>query len=88
MCAYGDLVMSIDNFIWVPSGARYNRDGSDTKYKSGDLGSAGIYLGSKRRGFGRSLQFAEDICVVLTEIPHNPGIGEQFREITARENQV
>jgi hypothetical protein len=36
------LVMSIDNFIWVPIGARYTGDGGDTKYKS-DLGSASNY---------------------------------------------
>jgi hypothetical protein len=35
--------MSIDNFIWVPIGARYTGDGGDTKYKSGDLGSAANY---------------------------------------------
>jgi hypothetical protein len=35
--------MSIDNFICVPAGARNNRDGSDTKYKSGDPGSAANY---------------------------------------------
>jgi len=37
--------MSIDNFIWVPTGTRNNRDGGDTKYKSGDLGSAVNYTG-------------------------------------------
>jgi hypothetical protein len=47
-----------------------------------------MYLGFKRRGLGRRLQLAEDVCVMLTEIPYNPGIGEQFRKITARENQV
>lgn len=35
--------MSIDNFTWVPRGARYKRDGYDTKYKSGDLGSVANY---------------------------------------------
>jgi hypothetical protein len=34
--------MSIDNFIWVPTGARYSWDGGETKYKSGDLASAAI----------------------------------------------